>query len=71
MTKREREALGEYVDAVAGFALSQIQLYGTSDSDDVVVSSAGETLTLELFKGGAGDRLNAADGRLRALGMLP
>ncbi len=65
MTKREREALREYVDAVCQFSESQVEGATTVMTAGPVVQTAAE------WRHDSAQRLNAADDRLRALGMLP
>jgi len=59
MTKREREALREYVEAVAAHGTWAAESFGTETMPEV-----------KEMRVDTGKRLNAADDRLRALGML-
>ena len=73
MQKREREALREYVDAVCEFSESKANFVRDNEhygEISVYVSNTG-TMSLDEYRGAVSDRLNSADDRLRALGMLP
>jgi len=65
MTKRERETLRECVGAVCQFSEPQ----GGFDAASVPGRVAGRERAEE-WRHDTGTRLNAADDRLRALGML-
>lgn len=74
MTKREREALREYVAAVCQFAEAQGSDGIRTKVEDVEVHSDvawKPSMTPDEYRHASGRRLNAADDRLRALGMLP
>ena len=69
---QKREALREYVDAVCQYT----QVYGFSGTVSATIQKVSGGAWSEYANPAAarsvtGDRLNAADGRLRALGMLP
>ena len=70
MKKPEREALREYVGAVCQYAESRMSIE-VEGIDFATVSFAGQqAMSLHEYRTEASDRLNAADDRLRALGML-
>ena len=72
MKKPEREALREYVDAVCQHSQSNLGIPGVDGQIAVIVRSGHmRTLSLDEYQTESADRLNAADDRLRALGMLP
>ena len=74
VTKREREALREYVDAVCQFAEAQGSDGIRTKVEEVQVPSDvawKPSMTPDEYRHASGRRLNAADDRLRALGMLP
>ena len=73
MKKPEREALREYVGAVCQFSESQANYVRDTEHYgelSVYVSGDGMTINLHEHRDAARSRLNAADDRLRALGML-
>lgn len=68
MTKPEREALREYVSSVC----AHVEAQGTKVLPHLpTVTRAKHRFSLEECRQETGARLNAADDRLRALGMLP
>lgn len=68
MTKREREALREYVEAVAAHTRSVSAL---PEPTWAVTPVDGPGIAHDITSVNTGAWLNAADDRLRALGMLP
>ena len=80
MTKPEREALREYVDAVCNhveshgrqaFFTSNLGRFYEVDYPSSRFMVNGREVALAEAQSASSDRLNAADDRLRALGMLP
>jgi len=68
MTKREREALREYVNAVCGH--TYIHGYRAYSPQPPSFEIDGKHVGYSDALGETAERLNAADDRIRALGML-